>query len=80
VLGIRSVRLWVFGDHQHPASAPDGAGPAAPGSAAAGLFVVAEDVTELLRLQQERLDDAIKQRGMPVREVHHRIKNNLPPA
>jgi two-component sensor histidine kinase len=72
-LGSRSVRLRVYGQ-----GAQEAAGSGAAGDAtAARVFVMAEDITETLRLEQARLDDAIKQRDMLVREVHHRIKNNL---
>jgi PAS domain S-box-containing protein len=80
--GVRSVRLRVFGRAAAPdgvAAAADGRGPS-EGTASPGahrLFAVAEDITETLRLEQARLEDAIKQRDMLVREVHHRIKNNL---
>jgi two-component sensor histidine kinase len=68
--GTRTIRLRVFG--RRVATTED------PGDGAADrLFAVAEDVTETLRLEQARLEDAIKQRDMLVREVHHRIKNNL---
>jgi PAS domain S-box-containing protein len=40
-------------------------------------FVLAEDVTESLRLEKQRLREALDQREALVREVHHRIKNNL---
>ncbi|MGE0315691.1 MAG: PAS domain S-box protein [Lautropia sp.] len=40
-------------------------------------FVLAEDVTVDRRLQKERLNEAIAQREAIIREVHHRIKNNL---
>jgi PAS domain S-box-containing protein len=74
--GVRSVRLRVFGR----AAAPDGVAVPTDGTGGPGadrLFAVAEDITETLRLEQARLEDAIKQRDMLVREVHHRIKNNL---
>lgn len=48
--------------------APDGAGQ---------ILLVASDVTEQRAAAQARLDAAIAQREMLVREVHHRIKNNL---
>ncbi len=41
------------------------------------LLVVATDVTEQRAAQEARLEAAIAQREMLVREVHHRIKNNL---
>jgi PAS domain S-box-containing protein len=48
------------------------------GAAEAGqILMVANDVTELRRAEQARLDQAIAQREMLVKEVHHRIKNNL---
>jgi hypothetical protein len=41
------------------------------------LLMVASDVTEQRAAEKARLDAAIAQREMLVREVHHRIKNNL---
>ncbi|HET8870482.1 MAG TPA: PAS domain S-box protein [Aquabacterium sp.] len=41
------------------------------------LLMVASDVTEQRKAEQARLDAAIAQREMLVKEVHHRIKNNL---
>ncbi len=41
------------------------------------LLLVATDVTEQRAAQEARLEAAIAQREMLVREVHHRIKNNL---
>lgn len=41
------------------------------------LYVMAEDVTESRNSAQRRVDEAIQQRDTLVREVHHRIKNNL---
>jgi PAS domain S-box-containing protein len=41
------------------------------------LLVVASDVTEQRAAEQARLQSAIAQREVLVREVHHRIKNNL---
>jgi PAS domain S-box-containing protein len=41
------------------------------------LLLVASDVTEQRAAEQERLQAAIAQREVLVREVHHRIKNNL---
>lgn len=41
------------------------------------LLVVASDVTEQRAAEQARLQAAIAQRELLVREVHHRIKNNL---
>ena len=44
---------------------------------AAQLLLVASDVTEQREADQARLQAAIAQRELLVREVHHRIKNNL---
>lgn len=41
------------------------------------VYCTAEDITDYRRLERERLDEALEQRDMLVREVHHRIKNNL---
>jgi hypothetical protein len=41
------------------------------------LLLVASDVTEQRAAEQARFEAAIAQREMLVREVHHRIKNNL---
>ena len=41
------------------------------------LLVVASDVTEQRAAEEARLQAAIAQRELLVREVHHRIKNNL---
>ena len=45
--------------------------------APAQLLLVASDVTEQRAADQARLDEAIAQREMLIKEVHHRIKNNL---
>jgi PAS domain S-box-containing protein len=50
--------------------------PLADGSAAQ-LLLVASDVTEQRAAERARLQAAITQRELLVREVHHRIKNNL---
>jgi PAS domain S-box-containing protein len=50
---------------------------AAAGGDAAQLLLVASDVTEQRAAEQARLQAAIAQREVLVREVHHRIKNNL---
>ena len=47
------------------------------GQAADQLLVVASDITEQRAAENARLEAAITQREMLVREVHHRIKNNL---
>jgi two-component sensor histidine kinase len=41
------------------------------------LLLVATDVTEQRAAEEARLEAAIAQREMLVKEVHHRIKNNL---
>jgi len=52
--------------------------PLAPGSLAPEqLLFVASDVTEQRAAEQARYEAAIAQREMLVKEVHHRIKNNL---
>jgi PAS domain S-box-containing protein len=43
----------------------------------AQLLLVASDVTEQRAAEQARFEAAIAQREMLVKEVHHRIKNNL---
>ncbi|MDH4391978.1 MAG: PAS domain S-box protein [Aquabacterium sp.] len=46
-------------------------------AAEAQLLLVASDVTEQRAAEQARFDAAVSQREMLVKEVHHRIKNNL---
>ncbi len=41
------------------------------------LLLVASDVTEQRAAEQARFEAAVQQREMLVKEVHHRIKNNL---
>lgn len=48
-----------------------------PGQPPNQLLMVATDVTEQRAAQQAKFDAAITQREMLVKEVHHRIKNNL---
>ena len=48
-----------------------------PGAPPDQLLLVATDVTEQRAAQEARLEAAIAQRDMLVKEVHHRIKNNL---
>jgi PAS domain S-box-containing protein len=50
---------------------------ASPGQPPDQLLMVATDVTEQRAAQEARLEAAIAQREMLVKEVHHRIKNNL---
>lgn len=50
---------------------------AAPGQPPDQLLLVATDVTEQRAAEQAKFDAAIAQRDMLVKEVHHRIKNNL---
>lgn len=47
------------------------------GAGGAQLLLVASDVTEQRAAERARLQAAIAQREVLVREVHHRIKNNL---
>ena len=41
------------------------------------VFGVADDVTEREAAERQRMEEVVKQRDILVREVHHRIKNNL---
>ncbi len=41
------------------------------------VFGIAEDITLRMAAEAKRLDEAVRQRDLLVREVHHRIKNNL---
>lgn len=49
----------------------------APGQPPDQLLMVATDVTEQRAAERAKFDEAIAQREMLVKEVHHRIKNNL---
>jgi len=55
----------------------DGSGRAAPAADGVQLLLVATDVTAQRAAERSRLAAALEQRDMLVREVHHRIKNNL---
>lgn len=50
---------------------------ASPGQPPDQLLLVATDVTEQRAAQEARFEAAVTQREMLVKEVHHRIKNNL---
>lgn len=50
---------------------------ASPGQPPDQLLLVATDVTEQRAVQQAKFEAALAQREMLVKEVHHRIKNNL---
>jgi PAS domain S-box-containing protein len=50
---------------------------AAPGQAPDQLLLVSTEVTEQRAAQQAKFEAALAQREMLVKEVHHRIKNNL---
>jgi len=63
IRGVRTISVRL-----NPARMHDGA---------LRVFGVAEDVTERMAAEQQRLLDAVRQRDILVREVHHRIKNNL---
>jgi PAS domain S-box-containing protein len=52
-------------------------GPGGPDAPPAQLLFVASDVTEQREAEAARYEAAIAQRDMLVKEVHHRIKNNL---
>lgn len=41
------------------------------------VFGIADDITERSAAERQRIEEAVKQRDLLVREVHHRIKNNL---
>ncbi len=43
----------------------------------AETYILAEDMTEHIRLEEQRLHEALVRRDALIREVHHRIKNNL---
>lgn len=47
------------------------------GFPARGTIITVHDITQLRALERERLEHAARQRDALVREVHHRIKNNL---
>ena len=72
----REYRIEVNGDTQvwEARYVPLAGGPGEP---AEQLLLVAADVTEQRAAQEARYEAAIAQREMLVREVHHRIKNNL---
>jgi PAS domain S-box-containing protein len=63
IRGVRTISVRLS-----PARMHDGA---------VRVFGVAEDVTERMAAEKQRLEDAVRQRDILVREVHHRIKNNL---
>ena len=51
--------------------------PGGPPGTGQQLLLVASDVTEQRAAEQARFEAAVSQREMLVKEVHHRIKNNL---
>jgi PAS domain S-box-containing protein len=61
--GVRMLHLRL-----NPVRMPDGV---------VRVFGVADDVTERTAAERQRIEEAVKQRDILVREVHHRIKNNL---
>jgi PAS domain S-box-containing protein len=61
--GVRVLHLRL-----NPVRMPDGV---------VRVFGVADDVTERIAAERQRIEEAVKQRDILVREVHHRIKNNL---
>ena len=66
-----AARVWDC--RLAPLAEPGEAGASAPGL----VLLVASDVTDQRAAEQARLAEAIAQREVLVREVHHRIKNNL---
>ncbi|MGZ5249381.1 MAG: PAS domain S-box protein [Caldimonas sp.] len=66
----RDGELQVWDARYLPLSAERGAAPDQ-------LLLVSTDVSEQRAAQEARLEAAIAQREMLVKEVHHRIKNNL---
>ena len=68
------MRVW---DARFMHLTGSGAGTGKPGGAPEQLLLVASDVTEHRAAEEARLQAAISQRELLVREVHHRIKNNL---
>jgi PAS domain S-box-containing protein len=66
-----AARVWDC--RLAPLAEPGEAGASAPGL----VLLVASDVTGQRAAEQARLAEAIAQREVLVREVHHRIKNNL---
>ncbi len=82
IAGLRRLRRSEFNVRvDHPTRGVRTIGvrlnPARMHDGALRVFGVAEDVTERMAAEQQRLDDAVRQRDILVREVHHRIKNNL---
>ena len=63
VRGVRNINVRL-----NPVRMEDGA---------IRVFGIADDVTERTRAEQQRMEQIVKQRDVLVREVHHRIKNNL---
>ena len=61
----------------HAAPVCDAGQTASSATPARRLIVTIHDITVLRQLEQERLRQALQQRDTLVREVHHRIKNNL---
>ena len=68
------MRVW---DARFMHLAGSGAGTGQAGGTPEQLLLVASDVTEHRAAEEARLQAAISQRELLVREVHHRIKNNL---
>ncbi len=66
----RDGELQIWDARYLPLSAERGAAPDQ-------LLIVSTNVTEQRAAQEARLEAAIAQRDMLVKEVHHRIKNNL---
>ncbi len=71
--GEASARVWDC----RITTLQDSAAAAGDDTAGLQLLLVASDVTEQRAAERARLQAAIAQREVLVREVHHRIKNNL---
>ena len=59
--GVRKVRIRAFRSDLPSAE----------------TYILAEDITEKMRKAERQLQDALYRQDVMVREVHHRIKNNL---
>ena len=80
--GLRRLRRAEFTlQLRHPSRGPRQfsvrLSPARGFDGSINVFGIADDITERAAAEQQRLADAVKQRDVLVREVHHRIKNNL---
>ena len=65
---VHNGQEWTFETHLIPDAGPDGH--------MRGFYVASADVTERHR-QQDRIERALAERETLLREVYHRVKNNL---